>query len=156
VLTKLGGSSKPSIVTSNLPRVAEAEGVVTFGFLYDGETHGRLLDRLTMAPNRFEVIPSAATSRRASAAEPPEGLPPAERAAKDLLDTLERCGATAQARTPAEVRQADVRRIAFRLGVKSDRELDERVAAYDAMRRDITSIVARLVGERRAAGGNEG
>lgn len=147
VITKLAGTAKPSIVTTNLGRES-------FGMTYDGELHGRLVDRLTMPPNRFEVIPLATVSRRASAAEPLDELPPAESKAKAFLDALALCRVTEQALTPKEVHAEAVRKIAGRLGVRSDEELDARVRDHDRARWEASAAVGRLIDEHRM--GDEG
>jgi hypothetical protein len=156
VLTKLTGSPRPSFASSNLPRFRPrlSDGkldmrVATFGDVYDGEDHGRLVDRFTMAPNRFVEIPLSATSKRENAVEPPETLPPLEFEAEALISALTRTRNTAQAFTASELRPNAVRFVAGKLGVRSDEALDAKIREHDQARARYMATVEAA----RAAGG---
>ena len=145
VLRRLAGRTRPSIVTTNLDRDA-------LGTVYDGEEHGRVIDRLTMAPNRFEVLPVTAESRRATATPPPDVPPPPVARAKSFLDDLTRCRITTQARVAIDVHEEAVRRVAAKLKIRSDAELDARVVEHDNARRRALALVDGLADERAAGG----
>ena len=126
------------------------------GLVYDGEDHGRLVDRFTMAPNRFVELPATAASKRATAVEPPEGFPPAELAADTILTALARTRLTAQAFTVTELRPNAVRFVAGKLGVRSEAELDERIEAHDRARASFQGFMAIVEPLARRAAGSEG
>ena len=161
VLTMLTGRPQPSIATTNLARYQPAKkpgepDVLTFGLVYDGEQHGRLIDRFTMAPNRFVELPPSVASKRATAAEPPEGYPPPELAADILITALARTRLTAQAFTEAEQRPNAVRFVAGKLGVRNEAELDERIEAHDRARANFQGFMALVEPMARRAAGSEG
>lgn len=160
VLTMLTGRPQPSIATTNLARYQPKKrpgepDVLTFGLVYDGEEHGRLVDRFTMAPNRFVELPASAASKRATAEEPPQGMPPAEHAAHELIKALARVRMTAQAYAVDDLRPNAVRFVAGKLGVRNEGELDERVTAHDRARANYEGFKALVKPMATAAGGRE-
>lgn len=158
VLRRLGGRSAPSIVTTNLPRTPQPvpkgeQPSPTFGDVYDGEEHGRMVDRLTMAPNRFVELPITAQSRRATAKPPPETDPPPVARARSFLTDLALCRITKIASVAFDVHADAVRRVAGKLGIRSDDQLDAKVRAHDEARAGVLALSAALADEHRAAGG---
>lgn len=146
VLRRLAGRTRPSIVTTNLDRDA-------LGTVYDGEEHGRMVDRLTMAPNRFVELPITAQSRRATAKPPPETDPPPVARARSFLTDLALCRITKIASVAFDVHADAVRRVAGKLGIRSDDQLDAKVRAHDEARAGVLALSAALADEHRAAGG---
>jgi hypothetical protein len=146
VLTRLTSTSKPSVVTTNLDRR-------TFGATFDGEEHGRLVDRLTMKPNRFLEVPLSRTSRRAEAVEPPGELPPTEARAQVFIASLDRCRATAQAYNLDDTFPEVVRFVARKLGATSDADLDAKIAERDRLMAAALDLFAGEGEAARAAGG---
>lgn len=139
LLTLLTGRPQPSIATGNLSRAS-------FGVTFDGEEHGRLVDRFTMQPNRFVELPPTAASKRADAVEPPDTLPPREREAQNTITALDHTRRTAQAFTLAEVSTTAVRFVARALGVRTDADLDARIAEHDRARTSYFATVAAAGG----------
>jgi hypothetical protein len=139
VMTMLVGRPQPSIATGNLSRDV-------FGATYDGEAHGRLVDRFSMAPNRFVALPPTEESKRATAIEPPDTLPAREREAQNTITALDHTRRTVQAYTMGEVSTTAVRFAARALGVRTDTDLDARIAEHDRARTNYCATVAAAGG----------
>jgi hypothetical protein len=146
VLTRLSSTTKPSVVTMNLDKDV-------FGQAFDGEAHGRLVDRLTMRPNRFLEVPLSPVSRRAEATPPPDEPPPPEARAQVFLDALDRCRLTAQAYVLRDTFPDAVRFVARKLGATSDADLDARIAERDRLMAAALDLFAGEGEAARAAGG---
>lgn len=136
ILTAVAARAKPSIISTNLGREA-------FGRAYDAAQGGRLIDRLTMAPNRWLDMPDEPESRRAHAVPPPdeEVLPKRERRAADFLRAVQAARRAGQATVMADVDQQAIRLVADRLGKATLAEVDQAVADYEEGQRRLTSYM---------------
>ena len=122
VLTAVAARTKPSIVSTNLDRDA-------FGRAYDAGSGGRLIDRLTMRPNRWIDLADEPESRRVAAEPPPDEdeLPKRERRAAEFLRAV---AATRRARSASVMEEVDtqaIRLVADRLGQATIADLDRAV-----------------------------